>query len=299
MALDWKEEFTELILARGEKYYKEGRVIHIKQEGNTVLAQVDGSETYNVEIDLPGAYPDYLECDCPYAETGEKCKHMAAVLFAIDAADFIFTDKMPAIELPPIVERVTVKEHWPDAIDTLPEKVLRSEMMKLCQKDHDLRHRLSVMYLKGLPDGQLNNWKADLQEIAHNYMDRCGKVNFADTWDFLWELNYFLEAKMVGLLDVGATMDAFYLAWFVMETALETRIDDVDDDLDRLRDSCEEIWKKAFEIATEEQHKQMHRWFWEHRNPEWSNGADDLDRFFLSLPWQGELRQRNIGRLKD
>ena len=34
-------------------------------------------------------------CDCPYAEDGNYCKHMAAVLFAVDAAGS-FMKKVPA-----------------------------------------------------------------------------------------------------------------------------------------------------------------------------------------------------------
>lgn len=294
MTPDWKAEFMPWILERGKKYFEEGRVPCLKQEGNTITATVEGSEKYHVEIDLPGGFPDYMECDCPYAQNENNCKHMAAVLFAVDAGEFTFTDDVPNPNVPPVVERVPLKEHWLEAIDTLPETILRSELMRLAQQDHALRHRLTVMHLHGLPEGQLNNWKADLQELAQSYMDRRGKINFADTWEFLMDLDNFLEAKMVGLWKVGAVMDAFYLAWIVLETALETQLDDVDDELCELVDSCEVIWKKAFELATEDQRTQMHRWFWEHRNPSWPNGTRELDRIFLFLPWRDDLYQFNV-----
>ncbi len=40
-----------------------------------------------MEILLDGNSIEDMFCDCPYAEEGNYCKHMAAVLFAVDAGE--------------------------------------------------------------------------------------------------------------------------------------------------------------------------------------------------------------------
>ena len=48
----------------------------------TISAKAEGSEEYNVEIEYAGNQILSMYCSCPYAEGGENCKHMAAVLYA-------------------------------------------------------------------------------------------------------------------------------------------------------------------------------------------------------------------------
>ena len=46
-------------------------------------ALVCGTETYNVEIFSEKEKLKGMVCSCPYAQKGENCKHMAAVLAAV------------------------------------------------------------------------------------------------------------------------------------------------------------------------------------------------------------------------
>ena len=88
MESDWKDGFLPHILARGEKYFEEGRVSRIQHCGDTYIATVAGTEDYTVTIDIENNKPRYMECDCPYAADSEHyCKHMAAVLFALECED--------------------------------------------------------------------------------------------------------------------------------------------------------------------------------------------------------------------
>lgn len=89
-----KNGFTPWMLARGLKSYEDGRVTRILQQGNTICATVKGTEEYNTEVDLPGGMLTFARCTCPYAAQ-ENCKHMAALLYAVDAGEFTFTDEMP------------------------------------------------------------------------------------------------------------------------------------------------------------------------------------------------------------
>ena len=122
------------ILARGEDYYRSGRVESIDWEGNHVTAEVSGSEEepYLVELDFSedGELEDWF-CDCPY-DWGPVCKHTVAVLLAIRA------------ELP----EKSSKGASPAKADILPllkgakKEQLVQLILEHCQDDHRFQNRV-------------------------------------------------------------------------------------------------------------------------------------------------------------
>lgn len=82
---NWKELFPMRILQRGKKYYQEGRVFlnSYKLQGK-FTGLVNGHHQYHVEGVYDQGTATSLFCDCPYAAEGNLCKHMVAVLFAVD-----------------------------------------------------------------------------------------------------------------------------------------------------------------------------------------------------------------------
>lgn len=293
MDSSWKKEFMPWILERGKKYYEDGRVTHICQQGNTIRATVKGTENYNTEVDLPGGMLKFALCTCPYAVQA-KCKHMAALLYSVEAGEYTFTDELPPKSDFHIIERVDIKEHWLDAVDRLPETVLRAELMKLADRNHSLRLKLTILYLGGLPEGQINNWQADLQETAISYMNYRGYIEQNDVYDFLLEVQDFLEGVLPLLMKVSAVMDAFKLTWMVYETVMEVPMDDVDYDTSILVCDCADAWREQFGKATESQKEEMNCWYWENRTSIEPDGIPDLDQIFLSLPWSETLHKKNI-----
>ena len=283
MESDWKDGFLPHILARGEKYFEEGRVSRIQHCGDTYIATVAGTEDYTVTIDIENNKPRYMECDCPYAADSEHyCKHMAAVLFALECED-IAIEEMPPAKRPPIVSHIPMEMPWPEAIDQLPEEVVRKELLKQADWDEWLKERLVVLYLGKLSEGQLQNWKADLQKKAGEYTDRSGRIKCEKSWDFADDLNHFLNGKLPLLLEVRAVMDAFHLIWIVMETALEWEIHDYCDELEYVFEDCREAFEALLPMATDAQQKQMIQWYQAHRREDWPGGVEHMDRVFYAL----------------
>lgn len=82
----WKQEFARYILERGKLYVAEGRVMDLDYHpSGDFTAEVEGTYPYYVtgRFDKGEAYD--LTCTCPYADEGNLCKHMAAVLFKLTA----------------------------------------------------------------------------------------------------------------------------------------------------------------------------------------------------------------------
>lgn len=278
---EWNERFAPHILVRGKKYFEEGHVGHIQRVNNTYIADVEGTYQYEVEITIEDGSIKEMLCNCPYAET-DNCKHMAAVLCALET-ETIAIEELPVAPTPPIVSHIPLEMPWLEAIDNLPEETIRKELLKRADREDWLKERLAVLYLGGLPKGQLQNWKADLQEIASRYINRRGWIAEEDAWEFTDDLGDFLNDHLPLLLEVNAAMDAFHLVWIVMETALEWQVDNSDDDVDNLLEGCEEKLRKVYSMATDEQQEQMMQWHQEQRNPEWPGGVENMDHIFQSL----------------
>lgn len=91
---NWKNEFESEILQRGAKYRDSNKISSVAivehPEGGLVavncLAQVQGSETYQVSLELSRRCVCRRSCTCPYYAKGEhNCKHIAAVLFELES----------------------------------------------------------------------------------------------------------------------------------------------------------------------------------------------------------------------
>jgi hypothetical protein len=80
---NFDKQINSTILQRGRQYYLNGNVTGMEETGNcTWSAEVEGTETYEIEITLKGKDEiSAYECDCPY--DGGICKHVVAVLFVL------------------------------------------------------------------------------------------------------------------------------------------------------------------------------------------------------------------------
>ncbi|UUZ83033.1 SWIM zinc finger family protein [Paenibacillus sp. P26] len=65
--------FDSKILKRGWRYYLDGVVDELQNEGGKFYAIVYGAEAYEVKADLENVRRAH--CDCPY---GGYCKHIAS-----------------------------------------------------------------------------------------------------------------------------------------------------------------------------------------------------------------------------
>ena len=83
MNMTWKHLFSNIILKRGEAYYRNGDVTPKKtaENSNTKTFYVQGTDLYIVKIAKGKDSIKSMQCDCPYAKSDARCKHMAAALF--------------------------------------------------------------------------------------------------------------------------------------------------------------------------------------------------------------------------
>ena len=76
------KDIKSIIVQRGEYYYLSGRVQNIRHDGNTYTADIFGTEDYETSVEIVNDELVSCSCTCPY-DRG-ICKHVAALLFAIE-----------------------------------------------------------------------------------------------------------------------------------------------------------------------------------------------------------------------
>jgi len=81
-----REKTDEATWQRGVAYYKDGQVQNVVEDGDTLIATVEGRDVYRVRFTL---LDDHLlaSCTCPIGRRGVFCKHCVAVGLARIAED--------------------------------------------------------------------------------------------------------------------------------------------------------------------------------------------------------------------
>ena len=83
--MEWKHLFSDTIVGRGRLYYKQRVVQNLVKTEEEITASVVGTDNYSVSIKYENNAIISMKCNCPYAQSSENCKHMAAVLFECES----------------------------------------------------------------------------------------------------------------------------------------------------------------------------------------------------------------------
>jgi len=128
---NWKGKFNSEILGRGLDYYDDDRVAIRNISPMRVEAQVDGSREYNVLITLKNSNITSMICDCPYFESYDYCKHLAATLYYIEEHSDLIKPK----DFSGILNSLTKKELVEFLESELPNNPDLTNKLKLFKND--------------------------------------------------------------------------------------------------------------------------------------------------------------------
>ena len=188
----WTELFEPQILRRGKFYQMEDRVEELLWEDGLCRAVVCGTEDYEVTIEYSQDGVEEMSCTCPYACNGHTCKHMAAVLYALEAE-----------QAPSILEAPPAPPSASELIQSLTDAQLRDFLTELAQKDAAIRKELSIRYGKHSAADQKRLLLSEMRSITDKYTD-YGLIPYEDADDYAEEMGAFLENRPMSLLTMGA-----------------------------------------------------------------------------------------------
>lgn len=273
--LSWKKYFRPHILERGENYAHEGQVTDLSDSNGKISAEVEGSETYDVEIEYAGNKILSMYCSCPYAESGESCKHMAAVLYAWEDESAPVNDTNTELE---------------EAINAMEVEKLRKILLNAAQKDSTLA-ALICPPKKQQKRPSSRTWKREIASGSKRYGGRDGFVDYDHAWDYAGEISDILDFYS-DLLEMGCPEEAFRLSCEIFDEICTIDIDDSDGQLTVLLSACCDAWDDILAAADDALKGKMHEWF----AVQWKNGTcwdDQLISQYVFSTCTSEEKVRN------
>ena len=254
MLKSWKGLFKPHILGRGWDYYESGTVDFLERTENGYKATVEGNYDYEVEVEIDDNEVVDMFCDCPYAEDGNNCKHMAAVLYEIEEGPAQeVAEKRP--------DSSNIRTELENVIKNIEEPELRKLLLELALRDDSLQNQILTKYAAQLSPGQMRRLKEEIEKIAWEYSDRSGFIDYYHAMDYVHKLEAFLYDNVQNLIDKNLLSEAFELTNKVFYTVGNQDIDDSDGGTTQVADLCYEYWRQILDRANDEQRQQMSQWF--------------------------------------
>lgn len=305
--MEWYGLFRPHILERGAEYYQDDYVTKFQLTDGNIEAEVEGTETYNVEIEIEGENVIYMSCDCPYAESGNNCKHMAAVLFRFEEElsgkevemEVDDTDVESEQEFSWRREFETRREEALNLVNRIPEVELRNMMVSYVLADNSLRNKLQLKYSDQFDAKQMLALKRELNNIENDNSVR-GFVDWYHADNFTSELSDFLKEKVMPLIERNYLEQAFELTNNVFHCIGNVDMDDSSGSSAYVANDCYDCWKLILQKSDENRKEKMKRWFESHRDGYVIDYMQEyLEEFLFSEFLSKELIQERMDELDE
>lgn len=249
--MDWKNYFSPHILARGHNYYCEGAVEEFEAEDDQITAVVCGSEDYEVEIETEGRIVRDMYCSCPYAASGEYCKHMAAVLYEWE--DYLKEEKRPA-------KSETVEE----VVAQAPEEIVRKFLTGILKEDKKRFARFKTLLSSELSLEDMKRYKDQVDATIRKYLGREYFITYREARSFIREMEEYLYKDVETMIDNRDFLHAFELTNYIFQEVGNVDMDDSDGGKGTLAEHCVETWTEILAYADEKMEEIMYQWFTSH-----------------------------------
>ncbi|MBR0406380.1 MAG: SWIM zinc finger family protein [Eggerthellaceae bacterium] len=167
MQINWMNLISNRTLNRGRDYCESGMVCSIEKRKNGWHAIVFGSEDYAVfvpsSLDL-----HFAECTCPHFAGGNICKHIAAVMFAIDSGDTASDG--------PNDGQTAKSESIEEIVERADASAIRAFLIEAALRDESIERQLRGTFCKA----DAKQAKRDLQKTTTALMRRYERGGFID-----------------------------------------------------------------------------------------------------------------------
>ena len=220
-----------------------------------------------------------MSCDCPYADEGNNCKHMAAVLFAAERLKLSSGDGAD----------------WEKALEKLTDNELRGFVRELAKSDPKVREKL----LCAVSPGAFNLAAVErkVEKLIDHYADMSGYLEPYDEYDCFGELVEYLDGKFDETFGRITPTEPAGIALTVLEQALDIDCEDSEDDLSFVVEACENCLERVLPGMTCDEQRALFDRIIKHIDKNDLRNADYLPELVYSLGWNKELTKELMERL--
>lgn len=217
------------------------RFMILKKSEHGYHALVEGTEDYEVDIEVEDGQICEMYCTCPYVEDGNNCKHMAAVLCEIE-------EREGAGRLTEGSGPDQPEEKLHDIIEKISETELRSFIKQLAGQNDEIRNKLMTRYAVRIDEKQMYRLKQGVDQIVWEYGDRSGFIDYRNAWDFTCAMEDYLDDKAHILMERNCWRQAFELTNHVFKTIGNLAMDDSDGGTSQIANTCYKLFKYSCNI---------------------------------------------------
>lgn len=190
---DYRSNFRPHIYARGEDIALFDEVDIYKLDEDHIKARVQGTSLYEVEVNADEGSLK-MDCTCPYADSGELCKHMAAVLIAADSMRGLVEDRVSVtmIRQPQeISEQNDLQGQLEVYVDGADNDELKEFLISALLDDDVLRRMFISRFA---PESiSVNDMIHEFDSICSYALGRDGFINYHGAGDFFNQLDSYLD----------------------------------------------------------------------------------------------------------
>jgi uncharacterized Zn finger protein len=227
---------------RGVDYHRQGNVLSLLEDKDTVTGKVRGTRNYNVRLWVKDGELDGL-CDCPMGDAGVFCKHCVAVGLTylegrVDSISEGSTEQKtrkskPALTLEDVRRYLSQEE----------KDVLIEIITKQITKDDHLRNQLMMKTARFSQKGvELETFKQVINEATNT----DGFVDYHSAHDFARGIDNVIDC-MKELLEDGFSQEVMELTEHALRRAEKAlgEMDDSDGYMGDILEQLQEIHHKA------------------------------------------------------
>ncbi|MBO1307738.1 hypothetical protein JZO70_16305 [Enterococcus sp. 669A] len=247
--INWQHLFRSHILERGASYHFEDLVEDMIVKDGKIAAVVCGSEDYQVIIELRSNQVISMHCDCPYAESGNHCKHMAAVMFAYEDEHKV---KKPTIEQK--IEHSNVRE----LVVSADEITIRLFLLEILQNDAKLAQRFAQQLSPKVSEEDINSYMYRISDIVETYSDFDDFIDYYQADKFANELWELLNEDIQPMIGNKQYLPAFQIICCIADTIGNVDIDDSSGGVGTVVYQCVEMWEELLRLAPLAEKREMY-----------------------------------------
>ena len=247
----WKHLFQEHILGRGIDCFIKNLVENVYIKDNIIEATVYGSEEYKVEIIKEDEEVIDLSCSCPYADAGNNCKHMAAVLFYLEDKENILLGQ-------------DIEESIGKLVEDADISLIKEFLIDILKNDEKLQNRFKSSLQCDISPADMKRYKNQINNIFRRYAGYHDFVDYKNARYFISELEEFLDNDIQAMVDNSQFKEAFKLTNYIFIKIGNQDMDDSDGGTGEIAHRCLEIWVEILDNCGIDFKRDMHKWFIEH-----------------------------------
>ncbi|MGB3368649.1 MAG: SWIM zinc finger family protein [Acidaminobacteraceae bacterium] len=175
--------FKNLILERAYDYFASGLIKELEYVDDEITARVDGSSLYDVRVTIVEECIEDMFCDCPYFSDGNNCKHIAAVLYAVNNKHH---------------EIIKEEDHKSESFESILDRLSKEELIDFLKKemklDDTMINRFSMRFHTFDESEMLSAHLEFVESLLENYTYPSRFVEYYEIRDYEASLHMILES---------------------------------------------------------------------------------------------------------